>query len=226
MQRVIRILALVLILGLGALWATAWFGREPGESAGNAFMRQFAMLTGREQLPAGPQVGIQLPAGVTLGGPFEMRNQDGRAVTQADFQGQLLVGYFGFTFCPDVCPTELGSIAAAMDMLAQDQAAKVTPVFVTVDPERDTPAQMKNYVGNFHPRMVGLTGTPEQTADMARRFRVYYAKVERPDMSEYLMDHSSFIYLIGDGGRVRALLRPQSSPEDIAAAIRALLPQA
>ncbi len=226
MQRALRILVFVLIAGLGTFWAAAWFGRQPGESLGNAFTRQFAALTGREQAPAGPQVGIQLPAGVSLGGPFEMRDQDGRAVTQASFQGQLVVGYFGFTYCPDVCPTELGSIAAAMDMLSPEQAAKVTPVLVTVDPERDTPEQLKSYVSNFHPRMMGLTGTPEQLAEMARRFRVYYAKVNRPDMSEYLMDHSSFIYLIGDGGKVRALLRPQTSPEDIAAAIRALLPQA
>jgi len=226
MQRAIRILVLVLIVGLGALWGVAWFGRQPGESPGDSFLRQVASLTGRPQAPAGPQVGMQLPAGVTLGGPFQMQNQDGRTVTQADFNGQLVVGYFGFTYCPDVCPTELGSIASALDMLTPEQVARVTPMLVTVDPERDTPAQLKSYVSNFHPRMVGLTGTPEQVADMAKRFRVYYAKVTRPEMSEYLMDHSSFIYIIGEGGRVRALLRPQSSPEDIAAAIRALLPQA
>jgi cytochrome oxidase Cu insertion factor (SCO1/SenC/PrrC family) len=226
MQRAIRILVLVLIVGLGAVWGAAWFGRQPGESPGDAFLRHVATLTGRGRAPAGPQVGMQLPAGVTMGGPFQLQNQDGRTVTPADFRGQLMVGYFGFTYCPDVCPTELGSIATAMDMLAPEQVARVTPAFFTVDPERDTPAQMKSYVANFHPRMVGLTGTPQQVADVAKLFRVYYAKVTRPEMSEYLMDHSSFIYLIGDDGRVRALLRPQSSPEDIAAAIRVLLPQA
>jgi cytochrome oxidase Cu insertion factor (SCO1/SenC/PrrC family) len=226
MQRAVRILVLVIILALGALWGVAWFAREPGEGVADSFRRHALLLTGRQEAaPAGPRVGVQLPPGVTMGGRFSLVNQDGRTVTPADFRGQLMVGYFGFTFCPDVCPTELGAIAAAMDMLSPEQQARTTPVFFTIDPERDTPAQMKSYVGNFHPRMVGLTGTPEQVAETARLFRVYYAKVNRPEMSEYLMDHSSFIYLIGDDGMLRALLRPQTSPEEIAAAIRALLPQ-
>jgi protein SCO1/2 len=226
MQRVIRILILLLILGLGALWGSAWFGRQAGEPLGASFMRQIATLTGREAAPPQPSVGIQLPAGMNMGGAFAMQDQDGRAVTQGDFGGKLLVGYFGYTFCPDVCPTELGAIAAAMDLLTPTEAERATPLFVTVDPERDTPEQMKSYVSNFHPRMVGLTGTPEQVAAMAKAFRVFYAKVQRPEMSEYLMDHSSFIYLIGSDGRVRALLRPQTPPEEIAAAIRAQLPRA
>lgn len=223
MQRVIRILVLVLVLGLGALWGGAWFGRQPGEPLGDAFLRQFAALTGRDAAPPTPAGGIQLPAGMTMGGAFTMVDQDGRTVTQSDFGGTLLVGYFGYSFCPDVCPTELGAIASAMDLLSPAEAGRATPLFVTVDPERDTPEQMKNYVSNFHPRMVGLTGSPEQVAAMARSFRVFYQKVNRPEMSEYLMDHSSFIYLIGPDGRVRALLRPQTSPEEIAAAIRAQL---
>lgn len=227
MQRAIRLLALVLILGLGALWSAAWFGRQAGEPLGASFMRQMAALTGREAPP--PIVangGIQLPAGMSMGGAFTMQDQDGRTVTQADFGGRLLVGYFGYTFCPDVCPTELGAIAAAMDLLSPTEAERTTPLFITVDAERDKPEQMKSYVSNFHPRMVGLTGTPEQVAAMAKSFRVFYAKVQRPEMSEYLMDHSSFIYLIGADGRVRALLRPQTPPEEIAAAIRAQLPRA
>lgn len=226
MQRVIRILVLVLILGLGALWGSAWFGRQAGEPLGDSFMRQIAALTGRDAAPPSAGGGIQLPAGMSMGGAFTMVDQDGRTVTQGDFGGKLLVGYFGYTFCPDVCPTELASIAAAMDLLTPSEAERATPLFVTVDPERDTPEQMKSYVSNFHPRMVGLTGTPDQVAAMAKSFRVFYSKVRRPEMSEYLMDHSSFIYMIGADGRVRALLRPQSPPEEIAAAIRAQLPRA
>jgi cytochrome oxidase Cu insertion factor (SCO1/SenC/PrrC family) len=223
MQRAIRLLVLVLVIGLGALWGAAWFGRTPGEPLGSAFLRQFAAITGRggEQPVAGN--GIRLPSGVSMGGAFAMQDQDGRSVTQADFGGRLLVGYFGYSFCPDVCPTELATIANAFDLLTPAEAARATPLFVTVDPERDTPAQMKSYVANFHPRMVGLTGSPEQVAAMAKLYRVFYAKVQRPEMSEYLMDHSSFVYLIGADGRVRALLRPQSSAEDIAQAIRAQL---
>ncbi|MDB5369280.1 MAG: photosynthetic protein synthase [Roseomonas sp.] len=224
MQRVIRSLVLLLVIALGAAWAAAWFGRQPGEALGDAFLRHVAALTGRDAPPT-TAAGLQLPTGVTLGGPFRMTNQDGRSVTQADFGGRLLVGYFGFTFCPDVCPTELGAIANAMDLLSPSEAERAMPLFVTIDPERDTPALIKSYVANFHPRMVGLTGTPEQVAEMARSFRVYYAKASRPEVSEYLMDHSSFIYLIGADGRVRSLLRAQSSPEDIAAAIRASLPR-
>lgn len=222
MQRLIRILVLLLILGLGALWGAAWFGRQPGEALGDAFMRQVAALTGREA--AVPSAGgVQLPAGMALGGAYSLVNQDGRTVTQADFDGQLMVAYFGYTFCPDVCPTELGNIAGAMDLLSPAEAERVTPALFTIDPERDTPEQLKLYVSNFHPRMVGLTGTPEQVSEAARRFRVFYAKVNRPEMSEYLMDHSSFIYLIGQGGIVRTLLRPQSPPEEIAQAIRGQL---
>ncbi|WP_237182566.1 SCO family protein [Roseomonas marmotae] len=220
----IRLLVVVLVLGLGGLWGSAWFMRQPGESLSDAFLRQASFLTGRES-EAPFAGGIRLPQGVTMGGPFTMLDQDGRTVTQADFGGQLLVGYFGYSFCPDVCPTELGSIGAAMDLLSEAEAARVTPLFVTVDPQRDTPEQLKVYVSNFHPRMVGLTGTPEQVAEMARKFRVYYSKVQRPEMTEYLMDHSSFIYLIGGDGQVRSLLRPLTSPEEIAAAIRAQLPR-
>jgi len=223
MQRALRILVLVLIAGLAALWGIAWFGREPGEPLTDAFTRQVARLTGRETpMPATPG-SVQLPGSMSLGGPFTLVNQEGRNVTQADFKGQLMVAYFGYTFCPDVCPTELGGIASAMDLLTPEEAARVTPALFTIDPERDTPDQLKAYVTNFHPRMVGLTGTPEQVAEVARRFRVFYAKVERPEISEYLMDHSSFIYLIGEGGKVVALLRPQTPPEGIVAAIRAQL---
>jgi len=226
MQRAIRILVLVLIAGLASLWGIAWFGREPGEPLADAFTRQVARLTGQAAPPTAPTPGaMQLPASMQLGGPFTLVNQDGRTVTEADFKGQLLVAYFGYTFCPDVCPTELGGIASAMDLLTPEEAERATPALFTIDPERDTPEQLKAYVSNFHPRMVGLTGSAEQVAQAAKRFRVFYAKVERPEMSEYLMDHSSFIYLIGNGGQVLALLRPQSSPETIAAAIRAQLPK-
>ncbi|MDJ0387575.1 SCO family protein [Roseomonas sp. E05] len=223
MQRALRLLVLVLIAGLAVLWGVAWFGREPGEPLAEAFTRQVARLTGQEASVSATPGSVQLPGGMSLGGPFTLVNQDGRTVTQADFKGQLLVAYFGYTFCPDVCPTELGGIAGAMDLLAPEEAARVTPVLFTIDPERDTPAQLKAYVSNFHPRMVGLTGSPEQVAETAKRFRVFYAKVERPEMSEYLMDHSSFVYLIGEGGRVLSLLRPQTPPEAIAEAIRAQL---
>ncbi len=221
MQQAIRILSLVLVVFLGLLWGAAWLGRAPGEGVGEAFSRQFARLMGGDA-PAPSAGGVQLPQGVSLGGPFAMTDHTGRAVTEADFAGRFLLVYFGFTFCPDVCPTELGTIAAALDAMEQ-AGERVTPVFVTVDPERDTVEAMADYVARFHPRMVGLTGTPQQVAAIARAYRVFYSKVQRPEMTQYLVDHSSFIYLVGPDGRVRSLFRPETSPEAIAQAVRAQL---
>lgn len=217
----VRLIALTVLLLLGGLWAAAWFGRGEGEGIGESFGRQAARLLGVEA-PAPSAGGVQLPQGMALGGPFSLTDHTGRAVTEGDFAGRFLLVYFGFTYCPDVCPTELGTIAAAMDAL-EEQGERVTPVFVTIDPERDTPAAMADYVSRFHPRMVGLTGTPQQVAAAARAYRVFYAKVERPEMTQYLMDHSSFIYLVGPDGRVRSLFRPETAPEAIAQAVRGQL---
>jgi protein SCO1/2 len=221
MRHVIRLLSLALVLLLGGVWATAWFGRAPGESVSDAFLRRIAALTGT-QMPAPSAGGIQLAQGVALGGPFTLVDHTGRTVTERDFAGRVLLVYFGFTYCPDVCPTELGIIAAAIDAMGP-AGERVTPVLVSIDPERDTPAALADYVARFHPRMVGLTGSAEQVAAAARAYRVYYAKVRPRDSGDYLMDHSSFIYLVGPDGRVRSLFRPETAPEAIAAAVTAQL---
>ncbi len=221
MLHAVRILAIIVTLLLGILWGAAWFGRQEGEGIAESFARLATTLMGQEAPPPSAG-GVQLPQGMSLGGPFRMQDQAGRTVTEADFAGRFMLVYFGFTYCPDVCPTELGTIAAAMDLL-EGQEERVVPVFVTVDPERDTAEVMADYVARFHPRMVGLTGNAEQVSAMARAYRVYYAKVTRPEMSQYLMDHSSFIYLVGPDGRVRALFRPESAPEAIAQAVRGQL---
>ena len=114
------------------------------------------------------------------------------------------------------------TIAAAIDLL-EGQGERVVPALITIDPDRDTPAALADYVSRFHPRMIGLTGTAEQVAAAARAYRVFYAKVQRPEMTQYLMDHSSFIYLVGPDARVRALFRPETAPEAIAQAIRGQL---
>jgi cytochrome oxidase Cu insertion factor (SCO1/SenC/PrrC family) len=221
MLHAVRLIALGVILVLGLAWGAAWFGREDGEGIADAFSRQAARVLGQEAV-APSAGGVQLPQGLALGGPFSLTDQNGRAVTEADFAGRYLLVYFGFTYCPDVCPTELGIIASAMDELGED-AERIIPVFVTIDPERDSVEAMADYVSRFHPRMVGLTGTPAQIAAAARAYRVFYAKVNRPEMTEYLMDHSSFIYLVGPDGRVRSLFRPQTAPEAIAQAVRGQL---
>ncbi|MGK7870195.1 SCO family protein [Falsiroseomonas sp. E2-1-a20] len=217
----IRVLALILLLFLGGLWTAAWLGRDPDEGIADAFLRRIGSFVGAD-MPAPSAGGVQLPQGLALGGPFSLVDQTGKPVTEADFAGRFLLVYFGFTYCPDVCPTELGTIASAIDAL-EDQGAQVTPMLITIDPERDTPEALADYVTRFHPRMVGLTGTPEQVAAAARAYRVYYAKAQRPEMSAYLMDHSSFIYLVGPDGRVRTLFRPETTPEAIAQSVRAHL---
>jgi protein SCO1/2 len=222
MLRLIRIAAIALMIPLALLWSVAWFGREPGEPVADALMRHAARLSGNA--PAPPSAGVlTLPEGLSLGGPFRLTDHTGRAVTDADFGRGFSLVYFGFTYCPDVCPTELGSMVAALDLLGPPASARVTPILITIDPGRDTPAQLADYVSRFHPAMVGLTGTEAEIAEIARRFRVFYARVHPPNSTEYLMDHSSFVYLVGPDFRARAVFRPNTDPEVMATAIRARL---
>lgn len=152
----------------------------------------------------------------SVGGPFTLVNHHGETVTEQDFRGRFMLLYFGFTFCPDVCPTELGVMAAAVKALGE-KGEQVTPVLITIDPERDTPEVMARYVALFHPRLVGLTGSPEQVDAAARAWHVYYAKVEDESVSEaYTMDHSSIVFLMGPGGEYLKLFRPQTPPDEMA----------
>ncbi|MCW5730824.1 MAG: SCO family protein [Alphaproteobacteria bacterium] len=158
-----------------------------------------------------------------IGGPFSLTDHNGRRVSDRDFRGKLLLVFFGFTYCPDICPTELQTISVALDELGP-QAARVQPIFITVDPDRDDPPALADYLGNFHPSFVGLTGTPEEIAAVARAYRVYYAKARLPNTeSEYTMDHSAFVYLMDGEGRYRAHFSSGVAPEKIVAGIRSLL---
>ncbi|MFW2831429.1 SCO family protein [Sphingomonas sp. ID0503] len=158
-------------------------------------------------------------AGARLGGPFTLTDQDGRTVTQKAFAGRYVLIYFGYTFCPDVCPLGLQTLSqglAAFEKSAPDRAAEVQPVFVTVDPERDTPAVMKQYVAAFHPRLIGLTGTPQQIAAVAKEYAVFYKKVTQEGATGYLMDHSSAAMLFGPDGKPIALVPQDLKPADVA----------
>ena len=215
MTRAIRIAVLLLVAVLGGLWGAAFLTRAPGEGLGASFARLVAGAGGSP-----PSVGgVALPGGVSIGGNFTLVDGDGRTVTQDSLRGKLALVLFCFTFCPDVCPTELQAIAQTMDLLGA-QAGEVRPVFITVDPERDTAAKMKEYVEQFYPSITGLTGTPQQVAAAARAWRVYYSKVTPPGATDYLMDHSAFTYLMGRDGALRALFRPGTTPEEMAATIR------
>ena len=158
--------------------------------------------------------------GAAIGGPFTMTNQDGRQVTERDFAGKYRIMYFGFTYCPDVCPLDLAVIGQALRRFETSdpgRAARVAPIFVSVDPERDSPAVLKEYVAAFHPRLTGLTGTPKQVADITRRYGAYGAKGDSTAGGGYNVDHSRVAELIGPDGKPIALLAYDKGAEAVAA---------
>ena len=137
-----------------------------------------------------------------IGGPFELVDHKGRRVTDKTYRGKFMLLYFGFTYCPDVCPTELQNIAVALDAIGKRRRKHLAPLFVTIDPERDRRELMATYVDNFHPDLIGLTGTPAQIKKIARVYRVYFKKVKEKDQPDgYTMDHSSIVYLMDDKGK-------------------------
>jgi protein SCO1/2 len=154
-----------------------------------------------------------------IGGPFALTDQNGRPRTDADFRGRLMLVYFGFTYCPDVCPTDLQQMGLALDRLGP-AGEMVQPVFITLDPERDTAQHLKDYMPLFHPRFVGLTGDAAAIAAAARAYRVYFEKVARADAADYTVDHSAFIYLVGRNGEYLGFFPPGTSAERLADAIR------
>jgi protein SCO1/2 len=149
----------------------------------------------------------------SIGGPFKLTDQNGKLRSDADFRGEYTLVFFGYTNCPDVCPTTLQTLTDAMADLGP-KAGKVTPVFITVDPERDTAKALKDYAANFTPRLVMLTGSPADIAAVAKEYRVYYAKAgEGPN---YAMDHTALIYLMGPDGTYVTHYAPQATADDIA----------
>jgi protein SCO1 len=161
-------------------------------------------------------------ASVPIGGRFELVDQNGRVVTERDFAGWLMLIYFGYTFCPDVCPTSLQTMSVALEELGED-AEDVAFVFVTLDPQRDTVAQMKDYVGLFEPGPVGLTGAAEQVEAAAKGYRVYYRLHDEGGEQDYLVDHSSFVYLMDREGRYLAHFGHAATPEQMVEEIRQAL---
>ena len=154
-----------------------------------------------------------------IGGPFTLVDGSGHVVTDRDLRGRYVLVYFGYTFCPDVCPTTLATIAGALERL-EKRADRLQPVFITVDPQRDTPKVVASYAAAFSPRILGLTGSPEQVARVAGEYRVYYAKHRTgagPD--DYTMDHSSIIYLMDPNGRFVAPIPADESAPKMAADI-------
>jgi protein SCO1/2 len=149
--------------------------------------------------PTGPEVATTGTA--LIGGPFTLVGRDGKPVTDQAFRGKYMLVFFGFTHCPDICPAELQVMSAALDALGP-KANEIIPIFITLDPERDTPPVVTGYVTNFSPRFVGLTGSPEQIAEAAKAYRVTYSKFQEDETKpgDYSIDHSALVYLMGKDG--------------------------
>ncbi len=170
-----------------------------------------------------PGVGRVVTTGqIDVGGPFRLVDQNGKKVSDADFRGRYMLIYFGYSFCPDVCPTTLSVMADALGKMGAD-AAKVVPVFITVDPDRDTSKVLKQYMAAFGPRFVGLTGDHAAIGEVEKEYRVYSRKrpldPKNPD-GNYAMDHSSVIYLVGPDGKLVNYYDEVISPSDLAADLK------
>lgn len=162
-------------------------------------------------------------AGAKIGGSFTLTNQDGGKTSDSDMAGQFRIMYFGYSYCPDVCPVDLQKIMQGLAVAEKSEpelATKIQPIFVTIDPERDKPEQLKQYVSAFHPRLIGLTGSAEEIADVAKKYLIIYNRREVEGMSEYLMDHSRQAYLFGPQGEPLAMLPYDGTPEEVAAEIK------
>lgn len=168
--------------------------------------------------PAGDARSVAVQSPISIGGPFTLINHKGETVTDTSFHGRYMLVFFGYGYCPDVCPTELANLGAAMDHLGP-AADKVQPVFITVDPARDTPEYLAQYVAHFHPNLIGLTGPKSEIDKVAKAYRVFYTKAPSEDPDAYLVDHSAFIYLMDPGGDYVAMFRHRTDPQEMADAV-------
>jgi len=182
-------------------------------------------LIAAQQFLSGPSEQKKLTpiAGKSFGGDFTLTPESGPSVSLSDFRGKVVVLYFGYASCPDVCPTSLATIGSALKSLSKEELAQVQGIFISVDPERDQGEKLMQFAQYFHPSMVGITGTPEQIQTLAKQYGSYFAKVETDSALSYLMDHTSTTFVIGrDGGFIRSLAHG-STAEEMATGIRSAL---
>lgn len=197
---IVLAISLLVIAGVGVLAVLSYFSPSPTTNA-------------RQE--------TNLPA---IGGPFRLIDQNGKEVTDADFRGKYMLVYFGYAYCPDICPLSLTRNIEALDALGDD-ADQIVPILISVDPQRDTPEFLKAYVELFDPRLVGLTGDPAHVKAAADAYRVYYKKVpsETGRTDDYLMDHTGFTYLMGPDGALLAFFRHDASAEEVADRLESIL---
>lgn len=173
------------------------------------------------ELPAHPLPKAALPAG----GDFTLQSASG-PVSLQDYRGKLVLLYFGYTYCPDICPTSLAATSDGLRRLTPEEQARVGMVFISVDPKRDTPARLKEYVEFFYPSMVGVTGTPAEVAEIARRYGVFYAEQKVETAGDgYVVDHSADTYVIDQNGKLVTKIAHATPPDQVAATIRKYLNQ-
>ena len=159
-------------------------------------------------------------AAMAAGGDFTLESASG-PVSLKDYRGKLVLVYFGYTFCPDICPTSLASTAEGLKQLKPEEAARVAMIFISVDPERDTPPRLKEYAEFFHPSLVGVTGTPENLAEIAKRYGVFYAKQKVETAGGgYVVDHSADTYVVGPDGQLVGKIAHATPPDRVVAEIR------
>ena len=197
----------LILTGLASPWLAACERGAPGASPSASLSFKSIDITGAEYAR-----------------DFNLPDADGKRRQLADFKGQIVVVFFGFTQCPDVCPTTLLELAAVKKALGAD-GARVQGIFITVDPERDTPTLLKAYVGNFGADFVALRGTAEETLATAKHFKVFYAKVPGSTEASYTVDHTAASYIFDTQGRVRLFTRYGTGPEALTQDIKRLLAQ-
>ncbi|RLK50677.1 protein SCO1/2 [Alkalispirillum mobile] len=200
-KRLTALLVLLILLLIGALyWVVVGLGESP----------EGAEQAGHQQLEL---------AAEPVGGDFTLTSKAGE-VSLSDFQGQVVLIYFGYVFCPDVCPDSLARIAGALEQLDEDQQAEVQPLFISVDPERDTLEHLDHYTRWFHEDILGLTGDPEVISDVADRYGAAYRRVDGDEEAGYLVDHSSFFYLVDRDGALQEILSHGMDPGELAVALQ------
>lgn len=166
-----------------------------------------------------------LPAATApVGGDFTLQSADG-PVALHDYRGKLVLIYFGYTYCPDICPTSLAATAAGLNQLSPAERARVAMFFISVDPQRDTPAHLKEYVEFFHPSIIGMTGSPQQLSEIAQRYGVFYSQQPADAAGAYVVDHSADTYIVGPDGQLLGKFPHATPPEQVAATLRQYLIQ-
>lgn len=181
-------------------------------------MKIFVWL--QEFLPNSPETSQANKGEVLIGGAFSLINQDNKAVTDKDFTGKYMLVYFGFTSCPMICPTDMSDITLALNSLDENQLAKIQPIFISVDPKRDTPEKIKEFISSFHPKFIGLTGTKEQVDTAEKAYKVYAKEIEEEGKEDYTMDHSAYTYLMGTDGKYLAHFGHEQTADEIAAGLK------